>query len=111
MLNGMFSPHFSITPALTRALMAIEADRQAVGDLPIDLAMLTSLRQTARLLSAHYSTQIEGNRLTQKQVGEALAGARFPGRERDEQEVRHYYAALEYVENLAAQPLTLTEKH
>ena len=83
--------------------MTIEAARQALGELPIDVQMLTALRETARLKATHYSTQIEGNRLTQAQVQEALAGARFPGRERDETEVRNYYRALEHVEVLAQQ--------
>jgi Fic family protein len=102
MVGFMFNPLFQITPAMTKALMAIEADRQAIADLPIDVPMLASLRATARLLSTHYSTQIEGNRLTEAQVQQALSGARFPGRERDETEVRHYYAALEYLETLIA---------
>lgn len=105
----MFEPVFHITAAMTNALMAIQADRQAVIDLPIDVAMLASLRATARLLSTHYSTQIEGNRLTEAQVQQALSGARFPGRERDEAEVRHYYAALEYVERLAGSRGALVE--
>lgn len=87
---------------MTTSLMAIEADRRAVIDLPIDVGVLEGLRETARLLTTHFSTQIEGNRLTQAEVGEALSGARFPGRERDEIEVRHYYSALEFVERLAA---------
>ncbi len=82
--------------------MSIEADRQVVLELPIDVGVLVSLRNTARLVATHYSTQIEGNRLTQAQVIEALAGAHFPGRERDEAEVRNYYKALERVESLAA---------
>jgi Fic family protein len=109
-MAGMFSPRYSITPAITRALMAIEADRQAVAALPIDVAMLASLRETARLSATHYSTQIEGNRLTQAQVKQAVGGAKFPGRERDEAEVRHYYQALEEVERLAADSGPLTEK-
>ena len=44
--------------------MSAEADRQAIIELPIDVEMLRSLRETARLLATHYSTQIEGNRLT-----------------------------------------------
>lgn len=107
----MFAPNFRITPAITKALMAVEADRQAVAALPIDLAVLAGLRQTARLLATHYSTQIEGNRLTQAQVNEALAGAKFPGRERDQREVRHYYLALEAVEGLAARPDPLIENN
>jgi len=98
----MFAPVYSITPAITKALMSVEADRQAVADLPIDVTVLASLRETARLVSAHYSTQIEGNRLTQAQVRAVVAGARFPGKERDELEVRHHYRALEEMEKLAA---------
>jgi Fic family protein len=105
----MFSPVYKITPAIAKALMSIEADRQAVADLPNDVTVLASLRETARLVSTHYSTQIEGNRLTQTQVKEALAGARFPGRERDELEVRHHYRALEEMERLAAEGKPLTE--
>jgi Fic family protein len=105
----MFVPVFRITAAITKALMAIEADRQAVAGLPIDVTMLASLRQTARLAAVHYSTQIEGNRLTQEQVREVLDGARFPGRRRDEIEVRNYYRALEEVERLAGNPRPPTE--
>ncbi|MFZ4576152.1 MAG: Fic family protein [Phycisphaerales bacterium] len=107
----MFKPAFQITPAMTMALMAIEADRQAVASLPIDVTVLASLRASARLLSTHYSTRIEGNRLTEAQVEQALAGTRFPGRERDESEVRNYYAAVEHVEKLAAVNDPFTESN
>ena len=89
--------------------MEIEACRQAMIELPINVAVLASLRETARLAATHYSTQIEGNRLTRAQVEEALAGAHFPGRERDEAEVRNYYRALEHVERVAARPGRITE--
>lgn len=97
----MFAPTFTITPVVATALMAIEGDRQAILELPITVEVLAGLRETARLAATHYSTQIEGNRLTQAQVAEALRGAHFPGRERDEAEVRNYYRALEHVESLA----------
>jgi Fic family protein len=105
----MFQPVYRITPAITKALMSIEADRQAVSGLPLDVTVLASLRETARLVSTHYSTQIEGNRLTQWQVNEAVAGARFPGKERDELEVRHHYRALKEMERLAGDGHRLTE--
>jgi len=105
----VFDPRFEITPAIAKALMAIEADRQAIEHLPIDVEMLASLRETARLLATHYSTQIEGNRLTQVQVDRVLHGGQFPGRERDELEVRNYYKALEEVERLAQSSLPLQE--
>jgi Fic family protein len=105
----MFAPVFRITPAITKALMEIESARQAIIELPIDIHALASLRETARLVATHYSTQIEGNRLTQAQVREALAGAHFPGRERDEREVRHYYRAVEELEKQAPRPGAITE--
>ena len=46
------------------------------------------------------STQIEGNRLTLPEVRAALAGARFPDRERDETEVKNHFKALELMEAL-----------
>jgi Fic family protein len=92
------------------ALMAIEADRQVIMELPITVELLAGLRYSARLAATHYSTQIEGNRLTQAQVEHVLAGAHFPGRERDEAEVRNYYKALEYVESLAAEDVPIGEE-
>lgn len=105
----MFEPNFEITPSIATALMAIAADRQAIEQLPIDVAMIASLRETARLRATHYSTLIEGNRLTQAQVHDALRGVRLPGRERDENEVRNYYRAIEVVERLAQVSGPVTE--
>src|SRR5580704_12251002 len=101
----MFSPRFSLTAKATKSLMAIEAVQQVVASLPLTAPMLDSLRRSARLLSTHFSTQIEGNRLTATQVQAVVAGeGTFPGRERDEAEVRNYFAALEHVERLGRDP-------
>ena len=106
----MFEPRFTLIPKIAKALMAIEADRQAVAGLPITAPMLDSLRRTAQLLATHYSTQIEGNRLSRLQVESVIAGeGRFPGRERDEAEVRHYFAALEFVERAASDATPISE--
>ncbi|VAW35496.1 hypothetical protein MNBD_GAMMA01-1637, partial [hydrothermal vent metagenome] len=96
----MFKPNFKITPALSKILMDIEASRQAVSGLPITVSVLTSLRESARLISTHYSTQIEGNRLTQEQVEDVIQGGTFPNRERDEREVKNYYKALDFLDTL-----------
>ena len=96
----MFTPTFQITATLTKLLMDIEASRQAIASLPMTVPVLTSLRESARLISTHYSTQIEGNRLTQEQVEEVIQGGTFPNRERDEREVKNYYKALDYLDVL-----------
>ncbi|MEI8230203.1 MAG: Fic family protein [Candidatus Peregrinibacteria bacterium] len=107
----MFKPKFSITSTMAKALMETEACRQAVTQLPLTVPMLDSLRRTARLLSTHFSTQIEGNKLSPSQVENVLeGGGRFPGRERDEAEVKHYYKALEFVMEQSQKKEATTEK-
>jgi Fic family protein len=105
-----FDPCYFITPEIAGALMRIESFKQSVSTLPITPRVLANLRETARLFSTHYSTMIEGNRLTQEQVGRVIEGAQhFPGRERDENEVRGYYAALDEVERHVESSKKLTE--
>ncbi len=107
----MFQPLYSIKPEIAKALMSIDADRQAIDGLPIDVTVFQGLRESARLAATHFSTQIEGNRLTQAQVAEVVKGSQFPGRERDQKEVKDYYQALGVVEQLAGsnKPLTLDD--
>src|SRR5258708_5697300 len=93
-----FNPTFIITPVMASGLMRIEAVKQAIQTLPITPRVLANLRETARLFSTHYSTMIEGNRLTQEQVSQVIEGESFPGRERDQDEVKGYYAALDEAE-------------
>src|SRR5260370_26914167 len=100
-----FNPTFTITPAMPNGLMRIESVKQAILTLPVTPRVLANLRETARLFSTHYSTLIEGNRLTQEQEGQVIGADRhFPGRERDEAEVKGYYTALDEVERFANLP-------
>ncbi len=106
-----FEPKFSFTARIATDLMRIEGARQAVVHLPITASVLATLRETARLFSTHYSTMIEGNRLTQEQVSKVIGKQEhFPGRERDEKEVLGYYAALEKVEQFARAGEAVTER-
>ena len=107
--RAMFKPNFRITARITSALMQIEACRQAIDDLPIDATVLRQLRETAALMTTHFSTQIEGNRLTLPEVRAAIKGERMPGRERDEREVRNHYLALGAMEKLSERPGSLSE--
>jgi len=105
-----FAPNYTITSKIAGALMRIEGAKQAVHQLPITPAVLATLRESARLYSTHYSTMIEGNRLSQEQVSKVIEKSQhFPGRERDEKEVLGYYAALEKLEQFAAAGHPVTE--
>lgn len=107
-----FKPRFTITPAITKALLEIERHKEAIEHLPFSASMLASLRESARLMSTHYSTQIEGNQLSPKEVEKVVKKniGGFPGRERDEMEVKNYYKALEVVESLASSNDPIKEK-
>ena len=99
-----FSPNFIISPAIANALMRIESVKQSIQALPITPRVLANLRETARLFSTRLLTMIEGNRLTQEQVVQVIADRQhFPGRERDQDEVKGYSAVLGEVERLAKQ--------
>ena len=105
-----FSPKFKISSKIANCLMRIAAAKQSVQDLPITPSFLATLRETARLFSTHYSTMIEGNRLTQGQVAKVIEDKlHFPGRERDEKDVLGYYAALEKLEQFARDGDPVTE--
>lgn len=109
-MSKKFNPRYTITADIAQALMQIEAAKEAVYLLPVTPLVLASLRETARLVTTHYSTMIEGNRLKEDQVVELIEHkGHFPGRERDEREVKGYYAALTKVEQYASKGISITE--
>ncbi len=86
-----WQPRYAITPAVAKGLMAIEAARAAVEHTPLPPVAEAELRHHARLRSAHYSTRIEGNRLTLAEAERAIAreAADLQGREHDVGKVRN----------------------
>jgi len=104
------STRFTFTSAIVRSLMEIEAARETVRLTVLPPQVVERLRQEARVRSTHYSTRIEGNRLTLVEAEQAvLSGRRFPGRERDVREVQNYYRAIQRVEEWAGQQVPVTE--
>jgi Fic family protein len=109
---GPWQPRYALTPAMARRLMEIEAARAVVEQVPLPPAIQSEMRNRARLRATHYSTRIEGNRLTLAEAEQVLAGRKVPlhGRERDAGEVRSYWKALLRVEEWAARGAGLTEE-
>tara|TARA_R110002096_G_scaffold186511_1_gene365565 strand:- start:836 stop:1996 length:1161 start_codon:yes stop_codon:yes gene_type:complete len=107
-----FNPNFTLSLELTKILLEIERHKEAIDVMPINFGMVASLRETARLLSTHYSTQIEGNALQVSEVERLSQGGKggFPGKERDEREVQNYFKALGYIETLFDNAKPITEK-
>lgn len=106
-----FKPVYAINAAIANHLMKIEAAKEKAAMLPVNPALLASLRETTKLYTTHYSTMIEGNRLKPEEIQEVIhLDGHFPGRKRDEHEVKGYYAALSQLEQYAAQGISVTEK-
>lgn len=106
-----FTPQYRITNSIASALMRIQACQQAVSMLPITPMLLAKLRETSKYQTIHYSTMIEGNRLTERQVVQVIQQNHvIPGRERDEKEVKGYYAALEAVQKYVGQNEPVSEE-
>jgi len=90
---------FSFTPKIVRDLQNIERVREMVRLTVLPPLAAEHLREQADVRSTHFSTRIEGNRLTLKETEEVIQQGRlFPGRERDAKEVERYYQALQQVE-------------
>ena len=111
MIAPAWSPRFTLTPSIVRGLLRIEAARALVDLTPLQPAAEAELRSRARVRSAHYSTFIEGNRLTLEEARQVIDNpqAEITGRERDVSEVRNYERALSRVEEWAEMMLPLTE--
>ena len=102
---------YTFTPAIVRDLLDIESARQIVNLTVLPPQVVERLREQARVRSTHYSTRIEGNRLTLAEAEQVVReGKRFAGRERDVREVQNYYRALQQVEEWAEQQTPITEE-
>ena len=110
--QSSWHPRYTLTPAIARGLMRIEAARAVVEHTPLPAAAEAELRRRARIRSTHFSTRIEGNRLTLAEAEQVIEGRRgeFQGRERDVVEVRRYWNALLRVEEWAARGAELGEE-
>ncbi len=92
--------------------MQIESARALVDNAPLSPAAESELRARARVRAAHYSTYIEGNRLTLEEAEMVITDERaeISGREWDVSEVRNYWNALLRVEEWARKNRPLTEE-
>jgi len=62
--TDFWQPQYVINSNIIRLLMEIEAARVAVEYTPLTPAVENIIRNRVRIRSSHYSTFIEGNRLT-----------------------------------------------
>ncbi len=101
---------YEFTVDIVRALQEIERAREIVRLNVLPPVVAERLRLEAQVRTTHFSTQIEGNRLTLEEAEAVIErNQRIPGRERDVSEVARYYQALQQIETWVAARQTLTE--
>ncbi|MEA2081838.1 MAG: Fic family protein [Elusimicrobiota bacterium] len=107
----IWSPRYNISAEIAKVLMEIEAAKAIVENTYLPPSTEEELRRRARVRSTHYSTRIEGNRLSLKEAESVIEKKKtyFHGRERDVKEVKNYWDALLKVEKWAADKMELTE--
>ncbi len=111
-MKSIWEPVYTISTTIAKGLMDIESVRTVIAHTPISPAIKAELRYKARLRSTHYSTRIEGNRLTLKEAQFVIEDKKknIQQRLRDVKEVRNYWNALIKVEDWAAKKTELTEE-
>ena len=91
--------------------MKIENIKESFKDSNISPVLMASLKSSAKIASIHYSTKIEGNRLTQKEVEETIFKRKvIENRQRDSSEVNAYYKAMNYIEKSLDENVAFSEK-
>lgn len=109
--SSILKPVYTITPRVARFLMEIETARVEVEHIPLPPTVEAELRRQARVRSTHFSTRIEGNRLTLAEAEKVIRGGKteFHGRARDVREVENYWNALLRVEEWAEARRSVSE--
>lgn len=102
----MFEPKYTITPQMAKKMMDIQAANTLVEQLPIPANILAELQKESSIQRVVLSTKIEGTRLDERQLREALQKSRVTS---EEQEVVNLYKAMEYLDQCAARRLPITE--
>lgn len=105
----LYEPRFTYTHDLVKDLMQVEGSRQLVDVLPLPPDAAFMLKYEAQRRSTRFSTAIEGNTIDLQRIPEGIALADRTGLQQ-QQEIRNYWIALEWLERQADTPPQITEK-
>lgn len=89
----MFEPKFTFTPKVINSLTTIERLYGQLLSENLVPSLALKLSQENEILATHYSTSIEGNPLSPKDVTNIILGDQIPTT-KSEKEVKNYFATL-----------------
>lgn len=94
----MFQPKFTITNRMTQAITRIERARGFLEAAQLSAEWVREVGEQALILEAHYTTHIEGTRLTLDQAERLWKGEAVPEADPDDaRELLNYRTAFEFV--------------
>lgn len=107
-----WEPTYTYTDSIVKSLMEIVEAKAVMDYVSLPSAIENEIRHRTRIRSSHFSTFIEGNRLTLIEAAEVIEGQGPdpPDKERDILEVSNYWKALLQVEKWVDIKVPLTER-
>jgi Fic family protein len=110
MTDSSFQPQFTITNTITAALTQIERARGFLEATTLSDDWIKTMGERALVLEAHYTTHIEGTRLTLDQAQRLLTGEAVPVADPDDvRELLNYRRAFEFVSKYLGSGAPITE--
>ena len=93
-----FSPKFTITPKINKALVEIERVRGFLDAIKLKDEWFLDMQKEALILESHYSTHIEGTALSLEQAKSILEGKDVKGVNIDDKkELLNYKKAMDFI--------------
>ncbi len=109
----MFRPNYHISNKILTGIAAIESAREIIVNAPLVPYWEKQFREDRVVRTVHYSTALEGNKLTIEDVRKVLRGEEgdVKAYQRDIQEVINYRNVIKYVEQVHSVSKRVCEEH
>lgn len=106
----MFKPKLTITNKINKSLLEIERARGFLEATKLKEEWIKEMQSEALILESHYSTHIEGTKLTLAQSKKILTGKTVMGINKDDrQELLNYKEAMDFVSEYLGKKSDITE--
>lgn len=100
----------TLTNDILKYITEIDKNRYNVSSLKLSRSVANRLRKNSKKKSSYASNKIEGNPLSEKQVDEVIESDDRKHFLKPEQEVRNYFLALNYLEEMAGKNEPFSKK-
>lgn len=94
---GVFKPNYRCSDRLLNDIAEIERQTIHLNQTAVPDELVEHIRKQCLVALTHYSTQIEGNKLTLEQVSGLIEEEKNYGFLRDEKEVKNYFRLLKNI--------------